>query len=242
MAVRTDPARSIYESGEYLNRNPDWHVGESPWKAKQLVRMLNRNHVDPHTVCEIGCGAGEVLRQLQTRLDPTCELCGIDISPRAIDLCRPRANANLRFALGDAESIPDGSFDLVLVLDVMEHVRDYYGFLDAVHAKGHLTVFHIPLDLSAQTVLRPHGLLGPRDAYGHLHYFTRETALRALEDTGNRIVDWFYTPRAIEQPATELPRRLLRLPRKLLFSVHQDMAARALGGCSLMVLATAGER
>lgn len=242
MAVSPDPARSIYESGEYLNRNPDWHVGESPWKAKQVVRMLNRNHVEPHTVCEIGCGAGEVLRQLQTRLDPTCELSGYDISPQAIDLCRPRANASLRYALGDPENIPDGSFDLVLVLDVIEHVRDYFGFLDSVRAKGRLTVLHVPLDLSAQTVLRPSGLLDPRDVYGHLHYFTRETALRALEETGSWVVDWFYTRRAVELPASELRRRVLRAPRKLLFSLHQDLAVRALGGCSLMVLATAAER
>lgn len=31
----------LYTSGEYLEKNPTWHVEESPWKAKQVIRMLN---------------------------------------------------------------------------------------------------------------------------------------------------------------------------------------------------------
>ncbi|HVB75218.1 MAG TPA: hypothetical protein VNE38_16830 [Ktedonobacteraceae bacterium] len=30
----------VYTSGEYLEKNPTWHVEESPWKAKQIMRML----------------------------------------------------------------------------------------------------------------------------------------------------------------------------------------------------------
>src|ERR671934_171539 len=100
---------SIYETGEYLQRNPDWHAGESPWKTAQLLRMIE------------------------------------------------------------------------------------------------------------------------------LHYFSRDTALRTLEDTGYRVIDWFYTRRAIEEPATELRRRLARGPRRLAYSIHRDLAVRALGGFSLLV-------
>lgn len=230
---------SIYETGEYLERNPDWHAGESPWKAAQILRMIELHDLRPRRVCEIGCGAGEVLRQLQTQLDPTVVFSGYDISPQAIALCGPRANARLSFELGGAESVSDHGFDLVLVLDVIEHLDDYMGFLHSIRAKGRLTMFHIPLDLSAQTILRRHGLLDVRDAFGHVHYFSRETALRTLEDTGYRMIDWFYTRRAIEEPATELRRRLARLPRRVAYSIHRDLAARALGGFSLLVLATA---
>src|SRR2546430_16681007 len=53
---------SLYLGGKYLVKNPAWHVKESLWKARQVLR---RNHVSSSTVWEAGCGAGEVLGQLQ---------------------------------------------------------------------------------------------------------------------------------------------------------------------------------
>lgn len=242
MTADPDATKSIYESGEYLARNPMWHAEESPWKAGQLLRMLERNDLRPRSICEIGCGAGEVLVQLQARLGTEVELRGYDISPQAMQLCSPKANASLQFELAGTEHIRDDGFDLALVLDVIEHVDDYIGFLHEVRAKGRQTIFHIPLDISVQTVARGDGLDYVRDAYGHVHYFTRQTALRTLEDAGYRVSDWFYTPRAIDEPATELRRRVMKWPRRLLFSISEEVTARVLGGISLMVLTTAGDR
>ena len=50
-------------------------------------------------------------------------------------------------------------FDLLLMLDVFEHVEDYIGLLRAVRSKAKQKLFHIPLDLSVQSVLRRDGLL-----------------------------------------------------------------------------------
>jgi 2-polyprenyl-3-methyl-5-hydroxy-6-metoxy-1,4-benzoquinol methylase len=230
---------SIYESGEYLRRNPGWHVEESPWKAVQVIRMLDRGDLHPKTVCEIGCGAGRVLSELQESLGPTCELWGYDISPQAMELCRANANDRLHFELADAESVPDGRFDLVLVLDVIEHLEDSFGFLRTIRSKGRHTILHIPLDLSVSTIARQGALLDVRDAYGHIQYFTKETALRMLRETGHRVIDSFYTARAIEQPSSGLRRRLLKWPRRALFAIDQDLAGRLLGGWSLLVLTAA---
>jgi|SRR5579863_1440890 len=226
-----------YTSGEYLQLNPNWHVEESAWKAKQILQMLKRNHIELETVCEVGCGAGEVLRQLQMRMAERCTFWGYDISPQALDLAKGRANDRLQFHLADIRQVDNRLFDLILVLDVFEHLEDYFGFLRGIQPKGLYKMFHIPLDLSVQTVLRRRGLLKVREAYGHLHYFTKEIALQALEDAGYEVLDYFYTARAIEQPTHEVGRMLLKLPRKLLFAFHKDFAAHLLGGWSLLVLA-----
>ena len=52
--------RTLYLDGEYLSKNPGWHVEESPWKASQVLRMLRQNHLAPQTICDVGCGSGEV--------------------------------------------------------------------------------------------------------------------------------------------------------------------------------------
>jgi hypothetical protein len=89
---------------------------------------------------------------------------------------------------------------------------------------------------AGQTLLRKGALLKRREMYGHLHYFTRETALETLRETGYEIVDCSYTPRAnnLGRDATQ---RLLKLPRALFFAIHKDTAVRVLGGYSLLILA-----
>ena len=52
----------MYTSGEYLEKNPHWHAADSPWKAGQILKMIQKNGLHPATVCEVGCGAGEILK------------------------------------------------------------------------------------------------------------------------------------------------------------------------------------
>jgi cyclopropane fatty-acyl-phospholipid synthase-like methyltransferase len=229
-------SRTLYLDGEYFAKNPAWHVKESAWKAQQVLRMLRQNRVTPESICDVGCGAGEVLKQLQANLNGECAFWGYDVSPQAIDLAKTRASETLHFELADFARAPDKFFDLILVLDVIEHLPDYFSFLQMLKGRSHYKIFHIPLDLSVQTIFRKNALLKRRDMYEHLHYFTKETALRTLTDSGYEVLDSFYTPRSVELGSTP-GQMLLKLPRKLLFASHKDFAARLLGGFSFLVLA-----
>jgi SAM-dependent methyltransferase len=230
-------SEELYTSGAYLEKVPDWHVEESAGKAWQILRLLKRNRLEPRTIADVGCGAGEVLRQLQMALSTQTYFVGFDISARAIELALTRANERITFTLGDIQQDTAAHFDVLLVLDVVEHVEDYFAFLRALKDKSDYKIFFFPLELSAQSVLRPRGLLHTHDAYGHLHYFTRETALQSLADAGYQVVDEFYSPDALERPTHLVGRKLLKLPRKLLYSLHQDFAVHLLGGYRLLVLA-----
>lgn len=228
--------RNIYTDGKYLGNNPLWHIDESLFKAKQIMQMLQKHGLKPTSVCEVGCGAGEVLRLLQEKMDKTCCFWGYDISSQALEMCVSRANEKLQFKLTDIVQEEGAYFDLILLLDVIEHVEDYFGLLDAIRPKGNWKIFHFPLDLSVQAVLRKRGLLKRRELYRHIHYFTKETALETLRDTGYEVLDYFYTPRCIEL-AKEMIQKIALLPRKMCFAIHQDLTVRILGGYSLLVLA-----
>ena len=231
------PAPNIYIDGTYLQKNPSLHSEESPWKVKQITQIMERHKIFPNSVCEIGCGAGEVLRLLQQTLDPHCVLCGYEISPQAYELCKPKANTKLSFKLMDIrQENKEVIFDLVLVLDVIEHLEDYFNFLRDIKPRGRFTIFHFPLDLSAQTVLRKNGLMKRRNMYAHLHYFTKDIAIQTLREVGYEVLDYCYTPRSNDL-GWELIQKILKVPRTLGFAVAKDLTVRVLGGYSLLVLA-----
>jgi hypothetical protein len=231
-----DTNQNIYQTGEYVERNPTYHVEDSAWKANQILKMLEKHDLRPQSICEVGCGAGEILKQLQSGLPEDTQFFGFEISPQAFALCQERANDRLHFFCEDILT-DTRCFDLLLCLDVFEHVEDYLGFLRGLRYKANeFTIFHIPLDLSAQWVWRRAPLMRIREQAGHLHYFTKETALATLRDAGYEVVDWFYTPGAIANPRS-VKAKLASWPRRLLSTLNQDLVVRVLGGYSLLVLA-----
>ncbi|NOX59111.1 MAG: methyltransferase domain-containing protein [Planctomycetes bacterium] len=226
----------IYEDGEYLENNPSWHEEDSPWKARQIIKMIEKNGLNPTRICEIGCGAGEILCQLSEHFTGK-EYFGYEISPQAFELCEKKTASNRTFFHRDLFEEKDARFDLVMAIDVFEHVEDCFGFLRNLKETAEYKIFHIPLDLSVQSVLRSSPIIKSRRTVGHIHYFSKETALETLTDTGYEIVDHFYTNGTLELPNRGWKANLLKIPRKMAFAVSKDHAVRILGGFSLLVLA-----
>lgn len=227
---------SGFVTGEYLQKIPQWHTEDSPWKADGILQMLSRNRLSPSVIGEVGCGAGEVLRQLQLQMDPKCLFFGYDISPQAIELSRSRENERLRFFLGDVTKELDARFDVLLVLDLLEHQENYFRFLRDIKPLAPYTIFHQVLDLSAHSVLQRDGLTKRRRDLDDLHFFTKDMVLEALAGEGYEILDWFYAPRSIHR-ATTIRDVIRQVPRVLSFAIHKDFAVRLLGGYTLFVLA-----
>ena len=224
----------MYEDGAYLEHNPTWHTENSAWKAQQVAKILAKNRLSPTTIHEVGCGAGEVLITLLQFLPNACGT-GFDVSPQAIALCKPKESARVTFELGDLLQMRTRA-ELLLVIDVIEHIEDYIGFSRRLADHADHVVFHIPLDLSAQALLRGYTFSKARKEIGHLHYFTRETALDTLRDAGYDVVDWAYTYTQSESPGRALRVRLADIPRRIGRFFSKDLAIRALGGCSVVVL------
>jgi cyclopropane fatty-acyl-phospholipid synthase-like methyltransferase len=226
----------IYRDGTYQSKNPTWHVEDSPWKAQQIEKILTKNNIVPRTFGEVGCGAGEILIQLQKTF-PDSQFSGYEISPQAFSLCQKRESDRVHFYLKDLLEEQGAFFDVLLAIDVFEHIDDYLGFLKRLKERGDLKIFHIPLDLSVQTLFRVGPILKTRKIVGHLHYFFKDTALATLEYCGYEVIDYLYTAGGLELPNLSFGANLLKVPRKILFKINADFAVRILGGYSLLVLA-----
>ena len=228
--------KNIFVTGEYLEKIPHWHTDDSMWKANYVRRMLQRNRLCPRVIGEVGCGTGDVLRQLQLHMDPQCRFIGYDIAPQAIELSRTRQNDRLECRLADIRQDANAHFDLLLILDVLEHQENYFSFLRGTKSLAPYKVFHTVLDLSAQAVLRKENLSKRRQMTADLHFFTKETFLQGLRDEDYEILDSFYVPRSMHR-ASGITQKLLQLPRTICFALDSDFAVRLLGGYSLFVLA-----
>lgn len=225
------------DNSDYLKTNPTWHVEDSPWKATQILKMIERNKLQPKAVVEIGCGAGEILNQLQQRMpDKTIEFSGYEISPDAFKLAQTREKEQLHFYREDLlESV--NRYDLLLMIDVFEHVEDYIGFVRKCNSKATYKIYHIPLDMNIWSIFTNYPV-SARKQIGHLHYFMKDTALATLTDAGQEVVDWFYTPAAFEvnNKGLNLTGNILQLLRRFFYKIKPDFAVKAFGGFSLIVL------
>ncbi len=225
-----------YINGEYLSHNPTWDQEDSAWKGRQVLDMLDRHGIRPKRVCEVGCGAGEVLHQLYRALPDDVTFLGLDISPQAISFCREKQSDRLRFAEAALPPEDCGKFDLMLILDVMEHVECPHNFLRELRGLAHYKLLHIPLEMSAFAVMRGRPLLEARRKVGHLHFYTRDLALATLQESGLEVLDHTFTTPALQLKPRSRGERLMRLPRRILHLVSPSLAARLLGGFPLLVL------
>jgi SAM-dependent methyltransferase len=230
-------AHNRYLDGSYAEGNPEWHQGDSAWKAERILEIIERNGLNFSSVCDLGCGAGEVLGCLQRKLNVDVACVGYEPSPQAFSMAKGKATTRLSFF---NKSFPEKKthFDVILLIDVIEHLDDYIGYLRTIAPHADYFILHIPLDLSVLSLLRDWPIMKRRRAVGHIHYFTKSTALASLEDLGFTILDSFYTE--IRRPAEDNFKTTLlrRFPLSCFFALGlRDLGVRIFGDHSLMILA-----
>ena len=122
----SEPLADAHINGEYLKNHPTWHVEFSPWKAANVFSLMQRNRLEPKTICEIGAVLERLCASYKWNLDPATVLCGYDVSPQAIEMAKTRENDRLHFSVEDFGEVDTPYFDLLLMLEVVDHVEDYF--------------------------------------------------------------------------------------------------------------------
>ena len=154
---------------------------------ESLVRTVAS--LDVRTVLDVGCGSGDNVEALAGT--GRYELMGVDIAAGAVDVARKRV-PKARFAVLDVEheSLPE-RFDLVMTLQVIEHVIDDLAALRNIAAMAGRYVFVATM----QGRMRRSEL-----AIGHVRNYSSVELRRKLELCGLEVVwikGWgfpFYSP------------------------------------------------
>lgn len=123
--------QDLYEHLFHVEDRHWWYAGKRQIIEAMLDRFLpaRPNGLDipcpPHgsprpRVADLGCGCGAMLQQLRGRFD----VVGVDPSPQAREFCARRGIEVAVGGLPDDLPFPEGAFDAVLLLDVLEHLDD----------------------------------------------------------------------------------------------------------------------
>jgi SAM-dependent methyltransferase len=192
---------NVYD--KYGTKNPlyRWVVGGYFRSLSQLLP-----HPLPGRILEVGCGEGHIAAWLSQRA-PRASLAALDLSPGMLAQAHKRYSS-VNFVCGSAFELPfeTGRFDLVLFLEVLEHLPEPRRALEEARrvCSGDL-VASVP----REPIWRLLNLV--RGAYwrdggntpGHLQHFGRRTFLEVLHER------W-----TVQQVATPVPWLMARCRSK----------------------------
>jgi len=129
--------------GDYM----EGFEGAERLRSRCLQEVISRLDIMPRTVLDAGCGRGRYA-EIITRVYPECTISGCDISSVAIEHCRLKyPKGDFRVSSARRIPFPDSEFDLVISVEVMEHVQDvdvYVCEVSRVLRQGGLFVFTTP--------------------------------------------------------------------------------------------------
>lgn len=148
----------VYERIKNAEENDWWYRS----LRKIIFQYIKKYHpITEGRLLDIGCGTGYLLKILERNWD----VYGVDISLRAVEMAKSKGLKKIRLA--SIENLPFGNnfFDVILVLDVIEHVQNDRLALSEVYRvlkPGGIAIFNTPAfqflwsyhDISAKHVRR----------------------------------------------------------------------------------------
>jgi SAM-dependent methyltransferase len=156
-----------------------WFVGR-----RRLAVGLAAKYGVSGTGLDIGCGTGAATLALAE----LCEVTGADMSPEALEFSKSRGCARQVLADGQALPFQGSSFDVVMGLDVYEHIPDdvqaFSETFRVLKSGGHL-VMSVP---AFRFLWSPHDV-----ALMHHRRYTSRELRQKLEQAGFRVEKLSYS-------------------------------------------------
>jgi 2-polyprenyl-3-methyl-5-hydroxy-6-metoxy-1,4-benzoquinol methylase len=148
-------------------------------------------------VLEVGCGTGETLSYLKS-IYKNATAVGLELTESAAAIAAQKIESVKNIDIESYGGLTDlGKFDLILLLDVLEHLRDPWGVLRKLvdnnlseggavitsipNARNHVLFFQL---LSGNFEYVESGVLDKT----HLRFFTKKSMRKMIEDSGLSIV------------------------------------------------------
>jgi ubiquinone/menaquinone biosynthesis C-methylase UbiE len=239
----------FYSTDEYARRNPSLHKEDSQWKIDRIMPLIDHfvklNNYQSVRVLDVGGGAGIVLKAISEKLR---QYYGLRVSKYVLDLSplmltrQKQTNPDIQ-AIYNMDlcrnQLDNKCFDLVLMIDVVEHILDSGKALNEVSRIGRFAVFNIPLEKNVieflWNVMSNGALRRSRVAsVGHINIYTYSSALKEIK---KRCGDILYYHITDPKPwPFDLKNRIRDFIVADTFKLSPGISSLLFGASSLMVL------
>jgi ubiquinone/menaquinone biosynthesis C-methylase UbiE len=198
----------FYASDEYVRRNPSLHEEDSTWKIERIMPLValfsKLNNSGTVKLLDVGGGAGIILKAISETLKQNYHMnvskYAMDLSPLMLTY-QKKNNPDLQAAYNVdlCKNLLDNKFaDLVLMIDVVEHIPDSDKALNEVGRIGKFAIFKIPLEKNVVefiwNVMSYGTLQRQRIAnIGHIHIYNYSSALKQIKKSCGDIVNYYIT-------------------------------------------------
>lgn len=165
-------------------QNSQWQkIDELNFSKRAILNLVTHG-----SVFDIGCGDGLLMEHLK---DNGLQVTGIDISDKAIEICKNRGLECRQGDITDTLPFQDNSFDNILLIDVLEHLFQPQEVLKEAHRVCKEYVFiSVPNFVSLPARLQVMAGDVPENNTsrdGHAYWMTLSVARSLLEQAGFRI-------------------------------------------------------
>lgn len=185
-----------------------WFAGRRRIVASVLGEALPARLSGSTRILDVGCGTGVMLEELRR----FGEVVGVDSEPAAVAFCRRRGEDRVELATGAELPFSDAAFDVVTLLDVIEHIDEEETMLAEVRR------VLAPSGVLLVTVPAYTWMWGPQDEISHhRRRYTRRRLLDSLSRAGFQTSRSSYFNTLLLPPiaAIRLARRLFPAPEEL---------------------------
>jgi hypothetical protein len=226
----------VYNDGTYLKNNPDAHVADSFFKFGQMLPLLEKVPTPDRTFSIRAGVVGHLVSLYFHHRGVDVRTTAADISTGMLDLQKVNNPFVTEIIVGDTVAAFAGGarYDLVLAIDVFEHMPDYRPALEAIRNGSTWLVCNMPIERNLFDLLRN---IYMKDRYyseqtrsiGHLHFFSYRQHLREFRGHFD-VVRADFSPycRLIAQvPSPDNERQLGNRLRRLELAVSRWISALA---------------
>jgi ubiquinone/menaquinone biosynthesis C-methylase UbiE len=208
MDNRTQFIKDLYQSDEYISKNPSLHEEDFIWKVTKITPLIdsfftycNKSQIN---LLDVGGGAGLILNAttayIESNYGVRVNKFALDLSPGMLKI-QQKNNPDLKKALNEdirRTSLSDKEMDITLMIDVLEHIPNPMEALEELKRISDFVIFKVPLSSNFVSVTLNLAKGGkPRrremEDIGHINFYRFDNLSRQIEKHIGRVLHYSFT-------------------------------------------------